>query len=134
VNKLDQLLELIQNGTWHNLDQIAQTLNVPPDQLAKTAKILTKQGILRYKPEAKQLKINPNWLFLTSQNKNENKEEETTDDGHEQKPPVATLVIPPQKTIIIQNLQITNATEEMPLELFIRILHEQIELAINKID
>jgi hypothetical protein len=134
VNKLDQLLELIQNGTWHNLGQIAQALDIPPDQLAKTAKILTKQGILRYKPEAKQLKINPNWLFLTSQNKNENKEEETTDDGHVQKPSVATLVMPPQKTIIIQNLQITNATKETPLELFIRILHEQIELAINKID
>ena len=129
MNKLDQLLEFIQNGTWHNLDQIAQTLNIPPDQLAKTAKILANQGILRYEPEAKQLKINPNWLFLTSQNK-----EDPTDDGHEQKPPVATLVIPPQKTIIIQNLQITNAAKEIALELCIRILHEQIELAINKID
>lgn len=129
MNKLDQLLELIQNGTWHNLNQIAQTLNIPPDQLAKTAKTLTEQGILRYKPEAKQLKINPNWLFLTSQNK-----KETKDDGEEQKPPVATLVIPPQKTVTIQNLQITNATKETSLELCIRILHEQTELAINKID
>ncbi|TET18932.1 hypothetical protein E3J74_08495 [Candidatus Bathyarchaeota archaeon] len=132
MNKLDQLLELIQNGTWHNLNQIAQTLNIPPDQLAKTAKTLTKQGILRYKPEAKQLKINPNWLFLTSQNKQDTNIEETTDE--EQKPPVATLVIPPQKTVTIQNLQITNATKETPLELCIRILHKQTELAINKID
>ena len=132
MNKLDQLLELIQNGTWHNLNQIAQTLNIPPEQLAKTAKTLTKQGILRYKPEAKQLKINPNWLFLTSQNKNENKAEETTEE--EQEPAVATLVIPPQKTVTIQNLQITNATKEISLELCIRILHEQTELAINKID
>jgi len=131
MNKLDQLLELIQNGTWHNLNQIAQTLNIPPDQLAKTAKTLTKQGILRYKPEAKQLKINPNWLFLTSQNKNENKAEETTEE--EQEPAVATLVIPPQKTVTIQNLQITNATKEISLELCIRILHKQTELAINKI-
>ena len=134
MSKFDRLLEFIRNGTWHNLDQIAEALNIPPDQLAKTAKILTKQGILRYKPEAKQLKINPNWLFLISQNKDENKEDETTDDGEEQKPPVATLVMPPQKTIVIQNLQITNVTKETTLELFIRMPHEQIELAINKMD
>ncbi|UCE28735.1 MAG: hypothetical protein JSV85_05515 [Candidatus Bathyarchaeota archaeon] len=129
MNRLDQLLELIKNGTWHHLDQIAQSLNIPPDQLARIAETLKEQDILRYRPEAKQLKINPNWLLLTERNQDTN--EEATPD--EQEPPVATLMIPPRKTVTIQNLQITNATTETPLELYIRILHKQIELTINKV-
>lgn len=45
---------------------------------------------------------------------------------------VGTIIIPPQKTIIIQNTQIANLTD-VPLELEVRVDKKISEIAINKI-
>ena len=59
MSKLDEFLELLKDGTWHNLTSKVETLKLTLERLEKTAKTLAKQDLIRYDPEAKKVKISP---------------------------------------------------------------------------
>ena len=64
MSKLDEFLELLKDGTWHNLTSIAETLKLTQGKLEKTTETLAKQDLIRYNPEAKKVKISPEWIAL----------------------------------------------------------------------
>ena len=64
LNKLDEFLELLKDGGWHNLTSIAGTLKLGPDKVEKTVETLAKQDLVRHNPKAKKVKISPEWIAL----------------------------------------------------------------------
>lgn len=73
MSKLDEFLELLKDGAWHNLTGIAEILKLTPDKLERTAEILTKQDLIRYIPKAKKVKISPEWVALLTEQGNPKK-------------------------------------------------------------
>lgn len=70
MSKLDEFPELLKDGTWHNLTSIAETLKLTLDTLEKTAETLAKQDLIRHNPEAKKVKISPEWIALLAEEEN----------------------------------------------------------------
>ena len=64
MSKLDEFLELLKDGGWHNLTSIAGALKLSPDKVEKTVETLAKQDLVRHNPKAKKVKINPDWIAL----------------------------------------------------------------------
>ena len=73
-----------------------------------------------------QIKLDQNWKTLIINQK------ETNSETQQETSAVGTIIIPPQKTLIIQCTRITNLTDNS-LELEIRINKKLNEIAINKI-
>lgn len=121
VTKLDDFLNLIKNGTWHSLTQLSRKISLPLNQLAEISKSLDEKGFIKYRERSQIVKINPEWSL--------DREEE----GGGQKPMVGTVIIPPQQSIRIQNVHITNVTG-LDVELWIKVCEELMEVAISKIE
>jgi predicted transcriptional regulator len=126
--KLEQLLTLLGDYVWHNIDEMAKTLQIPQDKLQQTIKFLTETDLIQHNPATNQIKLNQNWKTLIINQKETNPETQTQPETTA----VGTIIIPPQKTLIIQCTRITNLTENS-LELEIRINKKLNEIAINKI-
>jgi predicted transcriptional regulator len=126
--KLEKLLNLLSDNVWHNTDEIAKTLEIPQDKLQQTIKFLTETDIIQHNQATNQIKINQNWKTLIINQKETNPETQT----QPEQTAVGTIIIPPQKTLIIQCTRITNLTDNS-LELEIRINKKLNEIAINKI-
>jgi hypothetical protein len=124
--KLEKLLNLLSDNVWHKIDEMAKTLEIPQDKLQQIIKFLTETDLIQHNPATNQIKLDQNWktLFINQKETNpETQPEQTT---------VGTIIIPPQKTLIIQCTRITNLTDNS-LELEIRINKKLNEIAINKI-
>ena len=126
--KLEKLLASLGDNVWHNIDEIAKTLEIPQDKLQQIIKFLTETDLVQHNPATNQIKINQNWKTLIINQKETNPETQTQPD----QTAVGTIIIPPQKTLIIQCTRITNLTDNS-LELEIRINKRLNEIAINKI-
>jgi len=126
VNKLDEFLQLIQNGKWHSLITLSKKLDIPTTQLEELSKNLNQQGIIKYQEKIKWVKINPEWTRLLTQTEEEEEEE------IEHKPSIATIIIPAKESLTIQKIHISNITDK-DLELWIRACKKHTELAISKI-
>ena len=126
MTKLDDFLNSIRDGTWHNFPKLSKKLNIPLNQLITISKSLSEQDILQYEEKLKWVKLNPEWKPLLVQ-------EEQEEEKMEHKPSVATIIIPAQGSISIQNIHITNATDK-DIELWIRACKKRVELAISKIE
>ncbi|MEM3618048.1 MAG: hypothetical protein QXK47_03110 [Candidatus Bathyarchaeia archaeon] len=125
--KLEKLFTLLSDTLWHDITEVAKTLEIPQEKMWQTVEFLIKMDVIQHNPTTNQIKLNQNWkTLLTNQ-----KETNTT-----QKTPTATaigtIIIPPQKSLIIQCTRITNLTDTS-LELEIRINKKLNEIAINKI-
>lgn len=123
MSKLDNFLSLIKDGTWHSLTQLSKKLSLPTQQLTKISEILSEKEIIHYQEKANWVKINPEWSPLLSGNEEEKPEH---------KPTIGTIIIPPQESVTIQNVQITNVTEK-EVELWIRVCRKATEIAISKV-
>ena len=126
--KLERLLNSLSDNVWHNIDEMAKTLEIPQDKLQQTIKFLTETDIIQHNQATNQIKLNQNWKTLIINQKETNPETQTQPENTA----VGTIIIPPQKTLIIQCTRITNLTDNS-LELEIRINKRLNEIAINKI-
>jgi hypothetical protein len=124
--KLEKLLALVSDDVWHSTNEVAKTLEIPQDKLHQIIKFLTETDLIQHNPATNQIKLNQNWKTLII-----NQKEPNTETQPEQMA-VGTIIIPPQKTLLIQCTRITNLTENS-LELEIRINKKLNEIAINKI-
>ena len=127
--KLEQLLALLSDNVWHNTNETAKTLEIPQDKLQQIIKFLTETDLIQHNPATNQIKLNQNWKTLIINQKETNPETQT---ANTETTAVGTIIIPPQKTLIIQCTRITNLTDNS-LELEIRINKKLNEIAINKI-
>jgi len=127
--KLEKLLTLLSDNVWHNLDETAKTLETTPEKIQQIIKLLTETDLIQHNPATNQIKLNQNWKTLVINQKQPNP---NTQNANTETTAVGTIIIPPQKTLIIQCTRITNLTENS-LELEIRINKKLNEIAINKI-
>lgn len=126
--KLEKLLSHLSDNVWHNVDEIINTLEISQDKFQQITKLLRETDIIYYNPATNQIKLNQEWKTLYINQKEtsaetQNKPENTA---------IGTIIIPPQKTVIIQCTRITNLTD-INLELEIRIDKKLSEIAINKL-
>ena len=126
--KLEKLLASLGDNVWHNIDEIAKTLEIQQDKFQQIIKFLTETDLIQHNPATNQIKLDQNWKTLIINQKETNPETQTQPD----QTAVGTIIIPPQKTLIIQCTRITNLTDNS-LELEIRINKRLNEIAINKI-
>jgi hypothetical protein len=124
--KLEKLLNLLSDNVWHNIDEMAKTLEIPQDKLQQIIKFLTETDMIQHNPATNQIKLDQNWKTLIINQK------ETNPETQQETSAVGTIIIPPQKTLIIQCTRITNLTDNS-LELEIRINKKLNEIAINTI-
>jgi hypothetical protein len=103
-------------------------LEIPQSKFQELVKFLTETDIVYYNAATNQIKLNQDWKMPFINCKETNPETQTQ---HENMA-VGTIIIPPQKTLIIQCTRITNLTD-MSLELEIRIDKKLREIAINKL-
>lgn len=126
--KLEKLISLLGDNVWHNIDEIAKTLEIPQNKLQQVIRSLTEADLIQHNAQTNQIKLNQTWkMFSINPN-------ETSYDTKMQSEAatVGTIIIPPQKTLVIQCTRITNLTDSS-LELEIRINKKLSEIAINKI-
>ena len=126
--KLEKLLTILSDNVWHNIDETAKTLEIPQDKLPQIITFLTETELIQHNPATNQIKLDQNWKTLIL-NQKETKPETQT---QPEQTAVGTIIIPPQKTLLIQCTRITNLTENS-LELEIRINKKLNEIAINTI-
>lgn len=126
--KLEKIMSMLGDNVWHNIDEISKILEIPQDKLQQTIKFLTETDLIQHNPATNQIKLNQNWKTLIINRKEPNPETQTQPETTA----VGTIIIPPQKTLIIQCTRITNLTDNS-LELEIRINKRLNEIAINKI-
>ncbi|MEM3597239.1 MAG: hypothetical protein QXJ53_03850 [Candidatus Bathyarchaeia archaeon] len=131
--KLEKLLALLSDNVWHNITDVAKTLEIPREKANQIVAFLAQADMIQHNPATNQIKLNQNWKTLIINQKENPQEPQTQAQTPQQETTaVGTIIIPPQKTLIIQCTRITNLTDTS-LELEIRINKKLNEIAINKI-
>jgi len=126
--RLEKLLSLLSDNVWHNTNEIAEILEIQQNKLLQIIEFLTEADLIQYNPATSQIKLNQNWKTLYENQKEKNQEMQ----AQPKDTAVGTIIIPPQKTLIIQCTRIINLTDNS-LELGIRIDKKLREIAINRI-
>jgi predicted transcriptional regulator len=126
--KLERILNLLGDNVWHNVDEIAKTLEIPQDKLQQVVTSLTETDLIQHNSATNQIKLNQNWKTLIINPKETDPETQT----QPRAAAVGTIIMPPQQTLIIQCTRITNLTDAS-LELEFRIDQKIREIAINKV-
>jgi hypothetical protein len=128
--KLEKLLALLSDNVWHNITDVTKTLEIPQEKTQQIIEFLTQADMIQHNQATNQIKLNQNWKTLIINQKEPNTE--TQPQTQQETTAIGTIIIPPQKTLIIQCTRITNLTDTS-LELEIRINKKLNEIAINKI-
>jgi hypothetical protein len=124
--KLERILNLLGDNVWHNVDEVAKTLEIPQDRLQQVIVSLTETDLIQHNSATNQIKLSQSWKTLITNPKE-------TDPGTQPgTPAVGTIIMPPQQTLIVQCTRITNLTDSS-LELEMRMDKRIREIAINKI-
>lgn len=126
--KLERLLSLLSDNVWHSIGEMEKTLEIPQDRFQQIVKFLTETDLVQHNPATNQIKLNQNWktFYLNQREPNPAIQSQTENTA------VGTIIIPPQKTLMIQCTRITNLTDNS-LELEIRINKKLNEIAINRV-
>jgi len=122
---MEKLIELLKDGKWHSLEEIAEKTEASLEKLEELLKTLSEYQLIRYDRELKAAKLNLSWKKLEV--------EEKTKERKEEKMALGTIIIPKEHTIIVQNTRISNLTEE-ELELEIKMDKKIKEIAIKKLN
>ena len=130
--KLEQLLTLLNDNVWHNVDEIAEKVQLPRDKLEQIIKFLTETDMIQHNPATNQIRLNQDWKTLIMNQKEQSLESPAQKLQEENMTAVGTIIIPPKQTLIIQCTRVTNLTDNS-LELEVRINKKIREIAINKI-
>jgi len=126
--KLESLLNLLSDNQWHNIDQIAATLEIPKEKIQQIATFLAETEIIQHNTTTNQIKLDQDWKTLLTDPTEKTQEPPK----HAETPTIGTIIVPPQETLIIQCTRITNQTDNS-LELEIRMNNKIREITINKI-
>jgi len=121
--KAQSLLDLIHNGEWHSLNELAQKLNISINEVTKLVETLANFKVVIHLKETQQVKLR-SLIRNLPLNLEFNEEKE--------KVAIGTIILPPEGTITIQNTVISNFTED-DLEIGVRINQKLKEIAISKI-
>lgn len=121
MSKLDDFFDTIKNGTWHSLDRLSQKLGLTKERLVDMAKFLSQLGLVKFDQEDRWVKISPRWRSIIFE-----------EEGVEKKPAIGTIIIPPAQSLLIQNVKISNETEET-IEFGISVGKEIMKLAVTRI-
>ena len=122
--KIDQFLNLIEDGAWHSLKELSKHSSIPKQKLTNLLKLLSETNIVEYENEKSQVRIRQEWQQIL---RNTQEEQDC------EKAAVGNIVLPPKKSINIQGILVTNLTEK-ELELGMRVEKKLEELAIGIID
>jgi hypothetical protein len=122
--KLDHFLNLIEDGAWHDLEELSKRSKIPKQKLATLSKLLSETNIVEYETKGNHVRIKPEWQRMF---KNIYEEQVL------EKAAVGTIVLPPKKSLIIQGVYVTNLTEK-ELEISMRVNDKIEEFAIGMID
>jgi len=118
--KLEKLLALLSDNVWHNIKEVAETLEIPQEKAQKIVEFLTEADMIQHNPTTNQIRLNQNWKTLIINQKETSPPTQTQTPQETAATAIGTIIIPPQKTLIIQCTRITNLTDTS-LELEIRI-------------
>lgn len=121
--KLDQLLNLIQDRTWHNLNELSKNSKIPKQKLETLSKLLSETNIIEYDTQKNHVRIKQEWQQILKNTLKQDCEKAT----------IGTIVLPPKNGVNVQGIHVTNLTEK-ELELSLRINKKLEELAIGIID
>ena len=122
--KMERLIELLKDGKWHSLEEVAEKMEVTPEKLEELLETLSEYQLVRYDKELKVAKLNLTWKKLKVREKFEEEKEKMA---------LGTIIIPREHTIIVQNTRISNLTKE-ELELEIKMDKIIKEIAIRKLN
>lgn len=126
--KLEKLLTLLSDDQWHDLGCIMTTLGIHEDEMRKTITFLAEAGLVERDSATNQVKLDSAWKsFLANQKEMDLRAHQSTD-----KPTIGTIIVPPQRTLVIQCTRITNLTESS-LELGIRLDNRIREITIENV-
>lgn len=126
--KLEKLLSQLGDNVWHDVDDVVNALEIPQGKFQQIIKLLTETDMVHYNSATNQIKLSQDWKTLYMNKKEANPGTQ----NHVENPAVGNIIIPPQKTLIIQCTRITNLTD-INLELEIRIDKKISEIAINRL-
>jgi len=62
--KLEKLLSLLGDNVWHNIDEMAKTLEIPQTKLQQILAFLTETELIQHNPATNQIKLDQNWKTL----------------------------------------------------------------------
>ena len=121
---MERLIELLKDGKWHSLEEIAEKTEATPEKLEELLETLSEYQLIRYDKELKAAKLNLTWKKLEVEEKFKEEKEKMA---------LGTIIIPREHTIIVQNTRISNLTKE-ELELEIKMDKKIKEIAIKKLN
>jgi len=119
TSKLDSLLNQLGDLRWHRVKEIAEKVNLTPQQTGNLAKMLAQLNLIHYNEKAGWLKINPEYRSLL-----------TREEKPLHKPAMGSIILPAKETITIQDTQITNLTDTN-LELLIRTCRKRTKIGVK---
>lgn len=119
--KTQTLLDLIDDGKWHSLNDLVQKLKAPLNELTKIVKALSECRVIEHEEKTEKVRLR-SWVRNLPANI-------AVEEG---KVSVGSIILPPRSNITIQDTVISNFTEN-DLELAVRIDKKLKELAISKV-
>jgi len=122
--KLDHFFNLIEDGAWHNLEDLSKHSKIPQRKLENLFKLLSEANIVEYEARTNQVQIKKEWQKML---KNVYREQAC------EKASIGIVALPPKTSINIQGIEVTNLTDE-ELEINMRISKKLQELAIGIIE
>jgi hypothetical protein len=117
---LENYFAIVKDGSWHNIEELSDKLNLPQDKLIELSRFLSEHGLAKYDEEENRIRLEPKWKLLLPE------EEKPT----EPKTALATLIIPPDSSVDVQSTQIRNLSG-VELEISLRVNGKIRELAIR---
>lgn len=73
LTKLGHFFQLLKDDSWHNINELSNTLKVPPNHMSEVLKLLNKHNLIEYKQDPEEAKINPEWKFICQDTTHPNK-------------------------------------------------------------
>jgi hypothetical protein len=126
--KLEKLLEVLGDGAWHPLEEVAKALKMPKERFQQVVNFLADADIIQRNSVTSKVKLNQNWKTLMIGQGNESLENsEKSIKGKV----LGTIIVPPQKSVVIQYTQITNLTDKsLELEICVDKKIEEITISV----
>jgi hypothetical protein len=115
-----KILDMISNGGWHRLKDVAESLKASLEEVADKVNTLSESGILVYDEKTDKVKLSP-WLL----------EIEEKAEAAGKKSAVGSIILPPEGQVSIQNIVISNFLDKA-VELGIRTDTKLREISISK--
>ena len=124
LQKIDRFLNLIQDGTWHSLKTLSRSFKTPKKRLENLSQLLVEPNILEYNPKRSQVRISKRWQRLL---------ENTDTERRSEKAAVGTVVLLPERTVIVQGVLMTNLLKKK-IEISMKLNARVKEIAIGDVE